>query len=189
MARVKKYVKSSKRILAIIISVMLSIGAIFGIGAVVATVEEETQKTISQFEFKQGVLISGVYDLNNKNGGVYTEKEFMCDGLEVEIDFENDIEYEIHFYDKDGVFKFKESLDSNFSLDKKIETQNTTTDYTGNDYKSVRTCRIVIIPENDTSVAFYEVQKYAKQLTIKVNKVQFPDVEESSSTSGTTETA
>lgn len=174
MARIKARRNSLSRILVIILSVILSIGAIFGVGAIVTSVEEETQKTISVFEFDQGVLKNGIYDNENKKGGVYTKEEFSCKGLEVEIDFENDIRYEIHFYDENGVYLFMESLDGNFSLNAKIEDNE--------DYTTVRKCRIVIIPDNDESVAFYEVQKYAKQLTIKVDKVQHFSTETKSET-------
>ena len=163
MARVTTIKRNSfQQVFVVILSIILALGAIFGIGAIVTTVEEETQKTISSWEFSQGGLTDAGTYLNDKQY-IYTEEAFSCKGLEIEVDFENEIQYMIYFYGEDG------------SLDSIIDWSSSNYVIDDETLKNARTCRVVIKANNDESIAFYEVQKYASQLTIKVDKVQrFP---------------
>ena len=97
------------------------------------------------------------------NDSIYTEKMFECQGLEIELAFEHNVNYEVYYYDKDGNFMEKTGVLSE--------------DYVNEDLNRVF-ARIVITPNwskidtNTQEVKWYEVSKYANQLTIQVNKEQ-----------------
>lgn len=163
MAKIKLGKRSIKSILLTILSIMLCVGLVFGIGAAVIKNEEETKKTISSYSFDYGNLSSDGIFVEDK-AAIYTKEAISCKGLEVELKFENNIEYNIFFYQEDGSFL--------------SATGFSRKSYTEDIPEGARTCRIVIRPIDDDSIAFYEIQTYAKQLTIKVDKNQrFEEVE------------
>lgn len=166
MAKIKLGKRSFKSILLTILSTMLCVGLVFGIGAAVIQSEEQTQKTISP-KFVVGTLNSGG-TFTETQDSIVTEEVFSCKGLDIEIEFKNNIEYKIVFYKEDGtVAKIIENLRKNFNLKDEL---NNLSDSDG--LNEARTCRIVITPIDDESIAFYEVYSYSKLLTIKVDKVQ-----------------
>lgn len=167
MAKIKLGKRSLKSILLTILSTMLCVGLIFGVGAAVIQSEEQTQKTISSYTFGTGGLnSSGIY-VQSENQ-IYTKEAFSCKGLTIEIDFENSISYQVYFYDEKGsyVSQTAQYRTSHDFADEVLANSE------------IRKCRVVITPKDDESTAFYEVQKYAKQLTIKVDKIQSFEVEE-----------
>lgn len=90
---------------------------------------------------------------------LYTEDAFRCDGLEVKLDFENEISYQVFFYD---------------DLDNFIDKTEVLTD----SYASVNKdgyARIVIIPtttDEDGKLDYFEKTKFVNQMEIRVNKKQ-----------------
>ncbi len=150
-----------KKIILTILVVLLCLGAvggsIFGILKLTDTGKFDTKK-ISNTSFSVGGLDSnGKY--MNTNASIYTKEAFECQGLEVSLDFDNEIEYQIYFYDQNNDFV------------------HTTGKLSGAFVKDsvpffAKYARIVVTPKNDDVVSKLEVAKYAGQLTVKVNREQ-----------------
>lgn len=140
---------------------VVGLGAIMGVGALLNKAEEETTKVINPTYAVGGLTEQGAY-LDTKTS-IYTENAFGCQGLDIEMDFKNNVSYRVYFYD----------IDNNFLSSTDILTENydeTTTP----EYASY--ARIVITPNDDDSISWYEKNGYADQLTIEVNKEQNPYV-------------
>lgn len=150
-----------KKIIITILLVVLCLGivggGIAGIVKLTDTGKLDT-KTISSTKFSVGGLDSnGKY--MNTNASIYTKEAFECQGLEVSLDFDNEIEYQIYFYDQNNDFV------------------HTTGKLSGAFVKDsvpffAKYARIVVTPKNDEVVSSLEVLKYAGQLTVKVNREQ-----------------
>lgn len=150
-----------KKIILTIVVVILCLGAvggsIFGILKLTDTGKFDTKK-ISNTSFSVGGLDSnGKY--MNTNASIYTKEAFECQGFEVNLDFDNEVEYQIYFYDQNNDFV------------------HTTGKLSGAFVKDsvpffAKYARIVVTPKNDDVVSKLEVNKYAKQLTVKVNREQ-----------------
>ena len=88
---------------------------------------------------------------------------FECQGLTIKLDFEHNIKYEVFYYDENGTFLEKTGL--------------LTEDYVNDDLRRIF-ARIVITPDwsvidtNTHEIQWYEVNKYAKQLSFRVNEIQ-----------------
>lgn len=133
--------------------------AISAIGVGVAKIVEYTKedlKTISP-SFSVGNLGSDGKYVNDEST-LYTKEAFQCDGLQIKLDFDNEIEYQIYFYDDlDNFVESTEVLSSAYS-----ETVH-------DGY-----ARIVIMPTNDEDgkIGLTERITYPDQMTIKVAKEQ-----------------
>ena len=150
-----------KKTIITILLVVLCLGIVGGgIAGIVKLTDtgKLDMKTISSTKFSVGGLDSnGKY--MNTNASIYTKEAFECQGLEVSLDFDNEIEYQIYFYDQNNDFV------------------HTTGKLSGAFVKDsvpffAKYARIVVTPKNDEVVSKLEVLKYAKQLTIKVNREQ-----------------
>ena len=133
--------------------------AISAIGVGVAKLVEYTKedlKTITP-SFSVGNLgTDGKYV--NDESTLYTKEAFQCDGLQIKLDFDNEIEYQIYFYDDlDNFVESTEVLSAAYS-----ETVH-------DGY-----ARIVIMPTNDEDgkIGLTERLTYPDQMTIKVAKEQ-----------------
>ncbi len=132
------------------------IGAVFGVTALFRKAEEETQKEISPSWAIGGLTEDGAY-LETKES-IYTKDAFECKGLNIKMDFDNNISYRIFFYDYNDDFV--------------SSTENLTTNYSEDVDLFVKSARIVITPNEDSKISWYEKSGYAKQLTISVDKDQ-----------------
>ena len=150
-----------KKILLIILLVVVCVGIIGGgtVGILRLTDSSKLdQKTISSMKFSVGGLDSnGKY--MNTNASIYTKEAFECQGLNVNLSFDNEVEYQIYFYDQNNDFV------------------HTTGKLSGAFVKDsvpffAKYARIVVTPKNDDVVSKIEVLSYAKQLTVKVNREQ-----------------
>lgn len=160
MAKFKKINFKSKSLwkkigLGVLAGVVL-IGAVFGVTALFRKAEEETQKEINPTYAIGGLTEQGAY-LETKES-IYTKDAFECQGLNVKLAFDNNISYRIFFYDSEDKF---------FNATEKL-----TTNYNGVISPFVYTARIVITPNEDSKISWYEKNGYAKQLTISVDKEQ-----------------
>lgn len=134
----------------------LGIGAIAGLGAL-ANKAEETTKIINPSYAVGGLTEQGQY-LDTKES-IYTKGAFGCIGLDIEIDFDNNISYQVFFYDNENDFlSSTPKLTSNYD--------ETTTPF------NATTARVVITPDDDSKISWYEINGYANQLTISVDKEQ-----------------
>lgn len=159
MVRVSRKTKNLiYRILTIILTMALAAGAIFGIYKLVEKSKEKT-KTL-HLSYSIGALdVNGKY-IESENS-LYTKDAFECQGLNTELCFDNNISYEVFFYDSLGDFISSSGVQF------------------GN-YKNVPVfasrARIVITPnatdDEEVKVNWFNKSKYAKQLTVTVNKDQ-----------------
>lgn len=160
MAKFKKINFKSKSLwkkigLGVLAGVVL-IGAVFGVTALFRKAEEETQKEISPSYAIGGLTEDGAY-LETKES-IYTKDAFECKGLNVKLAFDNNISYRIFFYDYgDNFVSSTSKLTTNYDEDVSI---------------FVKSARIVITPNEDSKISWYEKSGYAKQLTISVDKDQ-----------------
>lgn len=144
-----------KTILIVGLSVLLLIGAIFGISAL-SKETEKTTKTINPSYAIGGLTEQGAY--LDTTESIYTKEAFDCKGLNVKLAFDNNISYRIFFYDfNDNFVNATAKLTTNYSEDVDL---------------FVKSARIVITPNEDSKVSWYEKNGYANQLTISVDKEQ-----------------
>lgn len=154
-----KIIMKKRKILKRIGLAVLGLGVISGVAVGVTHLVnyvKEDMETISP-SFKVGTLDSNGEYLKDTSR-LYTEKSFKCDGLQVKLDFDNEINYQFFFYDDLG--NFMESTD----IYDKGETITPLGSY----------ARCVIIPTNDEDgkISLTERVKYPSQMTIRVSKKQ-----------------
>lgn len=160
MAKFKKINFKSKSLwkkigLGVLAGVVL-IGAVFGVTALFRKAEEETQKEISPSYAIGGLTETGAY-LETKES-IYTKDAFGCIGLNTSLDFDSNVSYRIFFYNEKGSFLESTSkLTENYGIDTPVGATQ---------------CRIVITPNEDSKISWYEKSSYAKQLKIVVDKEQ-----------------
>ncbi len=148
--------KTWKKVLTVGLVCVLTLGAVFGITALVGKVEEETTKKLNLSWEVGGLDEQGKY-LETKES-IYTKDAFECKGLNIKMAFDNDVSYRIFFYDYNDEFvSSTELLTANYSADIDM---------------FVKSARIVITPNEDSKISWYEKSGYAKQLTISVDKEQ-----------------
>lgn len=150
-----KFNKKTKSVLGIVLSGLLLFGAIFGIIAMSKN-SEETTKEINPSYSVGGLTAEGAFQ--ETKSSIYTKDAFDCQGLDVDLAFNKNITYQVYFYNVDSDFVSKTAVfDNNFN---------------GEIPLFAKSCRIVITPKNDEDIKWYEINNYAKQLTIKVDKEQ-----------------
>ena len=160
--RTNKSKKTILNVVLIALSCILVFGLVFGIAK---TVGDKDTKTIHP-SFSVGSLTAdGKYQESENQ--IYTKKAFECIGLNVALDFDAEITYQIFFYNYDGSFL--------------VATPSLSEHYKDGAPLLATHARIVITPNEDEEIKFYEVGGYANQLSIKVDKVQGFDDEEISS--------
>ena len=140
----------------------LTIGAIAGVSALVKE-SEETTKIINPTYAVGGLTENGAY--LETEGSLYTENAFECQGLDIELDFKSNISYRVFFYDNENDF-----LSSTPKLTANYDEDTTPL--------FARFARVVITPNEDEEIKWYEKSGYANQLTISVDKEQDFDLTE-----------
>ncbi|MBQ8908993.1 MAG: hypothetical protein IJY90_01725 [Clostridia bacterium] len=160
MAKLKKInfksKKTWKNILVVGLACLTIVGAIVGLSALFRK-SEETTKVINPTYAVGGLTDDGKYKETEES--IYTKDAFECQGLDVDLDFRSNISYRIFFYDNENDF-----LSSTAKLTSNYDEETTP--------MLARYARIVITPNDDTKVSWYEKGGYAEQLTIRVNKEQ-----------------
>ena len=152
-----------KQILAVALAGLAAFGAIFGLVKLSEVLKEETKVIHPSFEVG-GINAEGKGD-KDLNGSIYTKESFECQGLEVKLDFDAEVSYQIYYYN---------------DLD---ELKAVSSEYTASMILAVPSsashARIVVTPfwdddveEDDRVVQWYDVAKYANQLEIRVDKEQ-----------------
>ena len=160
MAKIRITKKTFNKILIIGLCVILGLGAIIGGTVLISSIQEKTTKTIHPSYSVGGLTKDGTY-LETKES-IYTKDAFECQGLKITPDFDINVSYQVFFYDMNDQF-----LES---------TAEMTSFYEGVPLLA-KYARIEITPKEDEKVSWYEVNKYAKQLTVEVAKKQdFIDV-------------
>lgn len=163
-----RFSKRKKTWIYVIIGLLLC--AIVGgcVYAFVGTDDKDKTVNISASEFSLGGLNDKGEYIETKES-IYTKDAFKCQGLTVTPEFESQVTYQIFFYDELGEFVNKTA-----SLEKAYRD-----DIPAGAYYA----RIVITPNKDEDgsaieLNVFKVSKYAKQITITVNKEQKTFIEE-----------
>ena len=165
MSKIKHIFRGRKwlRNLVTILLCLVVVGGIVG-GVVAFTRNTEkiddvlTYKSIGWTSYKIGGLdTNGNYLSTDKS--IFTKKVFECQGLNVTPVFDNEVAYQIYFYDSTNKFV------------------HTTGRLTGTFIQDsvpfvAKYARIVITPKDDNKVTIFELVKYAKQLEVKVFREQ-----------------
>ena len=144
-----------------IVSIALAVVVLFGAVAGLTALFGKQTKTIGASAFAVGAIDEANGAYTSDETAIYTKEAFACKGLRIEQEFEAKGEYQVFFYDADGVL-----LDKTGKLTGTYES----------DFPEAASCRVVYRPDSedvkDFRIRFYEVGTYAKQLTITVDKEQ-----------------
>ena len=148
--------KNTKNIILIILACVLTFGAIFSVVSLFKASEEDI-KTINPTYAVGGLTENGKYLETEES--IYTKDAFECQGLTITPDFESVVKYQVFFYAPNNIFMTNSELrDDVFTSDEiPLDAQY---------------CRIVITPNEDDKISWYEKNGYANQLEIKVYKEQ-----------------
>lgn len=152
--------KTWKNILLIGLACITLVGAIAGISALFKN-SKETTKVINPSYAVGGLSVDGKF-VDTKES-IYTKDAFACQGLDIDVDFRSNVSYKIFFYDDDVFLSSTDTLTENYD-------ETTTPSF-------ATYARVLITPNDDTEIKWYEISKYADQLTISVNKDQLSYIE------------
>ena len=117
--------------------------------------------------FSIGTIVDGEYAESTES--FYTKEKFACDGLEVSIDLEYDskfeLGYEVFYYTHDDIY-----ITSSGVLYGSVDLEV---------HEAASYARMVVTPiqynlekEEDREIKWYQIAKFTKPLTIKVNEKQ-----------------
>lgn len=149
-----------KKIVAIVLGLVTVAGAVFGVSALAKYAKEE-QKTIKPTFSVGGLTETGVYEETDDT--IYTKDSFEAKGLEIKLDFDSNVKYQVFFYDK---------------LDKFISSTAVYTDTQDINVPLGALARLEVTPiwgadaPLEKEIKWYETAKYASQLEIRVDKRQ-----------------
>ena len=150
-----KLSKSWKKVITIGLSVILAIGTISGLSLIAKNAEKNT-KTVSPVYTVGGLDNKGKYV--DRDDCIYTKEAFECQGLKITPDFDADVSYQIFYYGKN---------------DKYLGSTEILTDFHEASIPLAAIyARIMIIPNTDDVISWYEVGKYADDLTLEISKKQ-----------------
>lgn len=154
--------RKTKDLITKIMSVILVIATIVGIGALVShfvsnKADEDGRVEVNLSYEIGGLTAYGKYAETKES--IYTKEAFKCDGLYIEPEFDATITYQVFFYDGLGNF-----ISSTASLEGY---------YTDEIPADSSYARIVITPkwdkDEEKKINIFQVNKYAKQLNVKVS--------------------
>ena len=170
--------KTKKTLKTLALSV-LGIGAIVGVASGVNALSDKADTELKTIypTFEVGGLRDADGKYEESTATIYTKDAFECQGLEIALDFDNTIDYQVFYYESDGDFI---SASNVISGNEKVFVPLTATH-----------ARIEITPnwnemgvdyanEKNQEIKWYEVLKYSTQLDIKVNKeqnIEFEDID------------
>ena len=149
-----------KKIVAIVLGLVSVAGAVFGISALAKYAKEE-QKTIKPAFSVGGLTEMGLYEETDDT--IYTKDAFEAKGLEIKLDFDSNVKYQVFFYDK---------------LDKFISCTEVYTESQDISVPLEARARLEVTPiwgpdaPLEKEIKWYETAKYASQLEIRVDKRQ-----------------
>lgn len=157
MSSFKKRMSASniKWIITFVLIAMLSLAVIF---AFVKIDKNEKTKTLGTNSFTYAIgLLDAEGEYEQGTSSIYMKDYYLVDGLTVELKDKATVTYKLFFYDED-----KEFIDMTSDLSLSYDSSSTpaTAEY----------FRIMITPTNDAEVSFFEINDYAEQLTVSINK-------------------
>ena len=156
--------RKTKQTLKMVALGVVGLGAIAGVGTLIGRNADEELKTIHP-TFEVGGLndTDGKYEESKKT--IYTKDAFECQGLEFALDFDNNIKYQVFYYESDGDYiSATEVLEGNQDLQVPLSATHARMEITPIWKSDVK--------EKDQEIKWYQVAKYSTQLDIKVNDEQ-----------------
>lgn len=155
-----KSMKTWKKILVIGLACITLVGAIAGISALFreSDTNEQPKTNISSSAFSVGGLTEDGKFFETESS-IYTKDAFECQGLTITPDFESTVKYQVYFYAPNYKFMSSTDLIEDVFTHEAIPTD-------------AQYARIVITPNDDQKISWYEVSGYARQLDIQVYKEQ-----------------
>lgn len=159
MKRRKKW--TLRRVLSLGLAVLMIVGAVAGIAAVTKRLTAD-QKTISP-TFERGGIDTKTGRELETNGSLYTPEAFSAKGLQIKLDFDAHLSYQIFWYNAQGQFSYASDVYM----------------YGGEHYCPANyKCRIVLTPiwseidDEDQEIGWYEVWSYTSKVEITIDKDQ-----------------
>lgn len=151
--------KISKTNLKFIVAfVLIALTAMASVVALAKIENKETTKTLGSgsLTYSIGLLDSeGAYEQGTTS--IYSKDFESVDGLTIKVDENATITYSIFFFD----------------ADKKIDSiqSDLTSDFDSSEIpENAEYFKLMITPTNDAEVSFFEINTYAGQLTVTINK-------------------
>ena len=153
--------KTWKRLITVLLSLLLLAGAIFGVVKIADKLNEESKKVSTTWAI--GVIDETTGKPNGQaKTSIYTNDVFEAKGLEIILDFDNDVTYQVFWYDKLGAF---------YGCTEELTE--------GSEIYAPYGCRarVEVTPnftydEGKDAIAWYETYKYSRQIEIRVDKEQ-----------------
>lgn len=156
-----KITKSQKNLLTKALCIVLALLAVVACVSLVSNLvaDDDGYKTVRP-SYSVGAISKTTGDFTEDENAIYTKNIIECTGIKLCADFDSDIKYTVHLYDKDD--KWIRSVDN--------EGLNLTLENLDAEETPVHGVRIVIYPQSDENekVSFLEKGTYAKQLTVKI---------------------
>ena len=151
-----KLKKSSLKILAVVLLVILSLGMVFG-SANKVFANKDGKIEITPI-YTNGAITTGSGLVTEADANIITRKMFECKGLEIEVKENTVVKYQVFFYDKDEKF-----LSFNtYTSSQKFELAN-----------DECYARIEIFADTgDEKIELFDYYKYANRLTILIDADQ-----------------
>lgn len=148
-------VNDIKWIISFVLIAMLIVAVIF---AFVKIDKNEKTKTLGTNSFTYAIgLLDAEGEYEQGTSSIYMKDYYSVDGLTIELQDKATVTYKLFFYDENKEFI---DMTSDLSLSYDSSSTPTTAEY----------FRIMITPTNDAEVSFFEIDDYAKQLTVSINK-------------------
>lgn len=157
--------KSKTKNIITIIIIALLLTSVAGLFVILNKPEAAKGYELANADFSIGSLDTTTGRYAKSDGSLYTKDAFDCEaGVKIELDFDSNIKWKVFFYDDIDSFV---SCSEEFDVTNEVEAPATAT-----------RARIMIIPiwdneidKDDQTIKWYSINKYAKQLTVSVEKI------------------
>ena len=166
MSKITNFFKRKSLLRNIIVGILIVVTVGAAVGGIVALTRNTdkiddalTYKSIGWTSYKIGGLAPSNGEYMSTDASVYTKKAFECQGLNVTPVFDNDVSYEIYFYDQNNKFVHRTGLLTGAFIQDSVPF-------------FAKYARIVVTPNDDNKVTIFELAKYAKQIEVKVYREQ-----------------
>ena len=158
--------RKTKNLLKTILSVILAVGMLFGVATLINHISNKADEEL--VEINPSFEVGGLTDYGKYEDtklSIYTKESFECIGLQISLEFDSNVNYQVFFYDETDNF-----------ISSSIVYEEGSTPSIPNNAKKARLDVTPIwdaeVEEEDKELNIFQVRKYAKQLTIKVAKKQ-----------------
>lgn len=168
MAKKYKAKNRTKKIVAGIVAGVLAIAALAGIIALFRPNTKDETIEINP-KFTTGALSATTGKYTETEASLYTKDVFDATGLQVEVDFDATVSYQLFYYDEDGAFLAASA----------VLTEN----HTAVLPEGTDGARMVITPdwtdvdEDEQVIAWYDVNKYVDQLKLTITNPDYVEEE------------